>query len=114
MGKDQTKIVFDADSRRNFLLANRHAREIRKNKAIKRNQERLKEERKERQRQRREQDEEFARELSEKQRKLGIKPMDIISQRYQYSIPTVEVEATKPEEPEKEEPHVEEEKKEEK
>ena len=91
----QTNAIYDPEERKNFLTRIKHSKEIKKKNAIKRAELQLKEERKERHKLRKEKADQFAKELMEKQQKLGIHPLDIISQGPSAVIPTIEVHVEK-------------------
>lgn len=92
MGKEKpTRIDFDPESRKKFLLDTMHAKAIRKKKAEKRAAQALREERKERRHIKKEKNQEFARDLIDKHEKLGIKPMDILKETAGFAINFVEV-----------------------
>ena len=110
MGKDKaaaatttTKVEYDPRDRKKFLLNIMNARKNRKKNAIKRAELALKEERRERHKMRREKDDQFAQEVMARQRKLGITPLEILSQGPSAVIPKFEIEVEKPEEEEEEE-----------
>ena len=98
MGKgkhEDTSVVFDANSRKKFLLGNMHAKETRRKNAVKKAEQVLREERRERSKIKKEKNEEFAQELMKKQEKLGITPLNILKMNTSMNIPTIEVIAEK-------------------
>lgn len=102
MGKEHTttRVEYNPEDRKRFLQGIMHAKEIRKKNATKKAEIALKEERRERHKIRKEKGDQFAQEIMARQRKLGISPLDILSQGPSAVIPKFEIEVEKPEEEE--------------
>ena len=91
MGKNDLVVKYDEDSRREFLIKNKHAKSIRREKRKKREEEELREKRREIKREKKEENDMIMDELDRRQRKLGIQETLIDLQDRQIEFQKVEV-----------------------